>query len=202
MLFTVKFRGYSREEVDDFLDQLVRDYGGLIEEKQALEADCQSLREELSKLEALKEKLTDSIQVVQKIKTDTQRLADEKEQEILFSAKKEANQLLLTAKKEADNLLYSAEIENRVLKSNIIQMSSRATNLHAQLKELLTEQLTLLENEQWEKIPQDLTEGLIDISEKSDKQLIKLSETKVSPISKLNYEKTLDEANALLKKLD
>jgi cell division septum initiation protein DivIVA len=136
------------------------------------------------------------------MKAEIQQLAEEKERDLLFEAKNEANELLLTAKAEADKILHSAKIENGTLKSNMLQMSIRATKLHTQLKELLTEQLALLENEQWEKVPQELTAGLADVSEKYDKRLIKLSEASVSSSTHLNFDTTLDEASALLKKLN
>ncbi|HLT55141.1 MAG TPA: DivIVA domain-containing protein, partial [Bacillota bacterium] len=63
--FTKSFRGYDEDEVNEFLDQVVKDYEIVIREKRALEEKVNQLNERLNHFTNIEETLNKSILVAQ-----------------------------------------------------------------------------------------------------------------------------------------
>lgn len=86
--FSKGFRGYDEDEVNEFLDQLIKDYEMLIREKKNLEDKVASLNERLSHFSSIEETLNKSIVVAQ-----------EAAEEVKGNAQKEAKLIIREAEK-------------------------------------------------------------------------------------------------------
>ncbi|GAI33347.1 unnamed protein product, partial [marine sediment metagenome] len=53
--FSRSFRGYNEEEVDDFLDKIVKDYEGLINENIKLNEEIEKMKERLKEFSEIEE---------------------------------------------------------------------------------------------------------------------------------------------------
>lgn len=95
--FKRAMRGYSMEEVDQFLDQLVQDYENLFLENQML-------KEKLDVSEAAKSRYQD----MEKLIKDTIILAQKNAEELKRNARQEADVLLEEARVRADRILAEA----------------------------------------------------------------------------------------------
>lgn len=63
--FKTKFRGYSEEEVNEFLDIVVDDYEALVRKNRDNEARIKDLEEKLSYFDEMKESLSQSVILAQ-----------------------------------------------------------------------------------------------------------------------------------------
>lgn len=95
--FKRAFRGYSMEEVDQFLDQLVHDY-------EAVYLENQMLKEKLDVSEATKTRYQD----MEKIIKDTIIIAQKNAEELKGNAKHEADIVLEEARLRAGKILTEA----------------------------------------------------------------------------------------------
>ena len=59
--FKLKFRGYSEEEVNEFLDIVVRDYEALTRQNREQDAKIKMLEEKLAYFDEMKESLSQSV---------------------------------------------------------------------------------------------------------------------------------------------
>jgi len=64
--FTKSFRGYNEEEVDDFLDKIVKDYEELINENFKLNEEIEKIQEKLKEFSEIEETLRSSLLNAQK----------------------------------------------------------------------------------------------------------------------------------------
>ena len=63
--FSTKFRGFNPEEVDEFLDIVVRDYETLVRSNHEKEQHIKNLEERLSYFDEIKESLSQSVLIAQ-----------------------------------------------------------------------------------------------------------------------------------------
>lgn len=92
--FTRGFRGYDEDEVNDFLDHVIKDYEKVIREKKALEDKLYEMEEKLSHFTNIEETLNRSILVAQ-----------ESADEVKSNANKEAKLIIKEAEKNADRII-------------------------------------------------------------------------------------------------
>lgn len=78
--FDVKLRGYDKDEVNDFLDQVIKDYEAVLKENDHLTESLKQSQEKLKYFNDLKDSLNQSIIVAQeaadKVKANSQREAE------------------------------------------------------------------------------------------------------------------------------
>ena len=78
--FHVKLRGYDQDEVNDFLDQVIKDYEQALKENERLTDSLKQNQEKLKYFNDLKDSLNQSIIVAQeaadKVKANSQREAE------------------------------------------------------------------------------------------------------------------------------
>ncbi len=102
--FKKSFRGYSENEVDDFLDKVVVDFERLINENERLKNQLYSTETELEKYRGLEKTMNDTLIVAQ-------RTADE----VISAAKKNADLLKEQAARECQQVKDEAQLEGKKL---------------------------------------------------------------------------------------
>ena len=102
--FKKSFRGYSENEVDDFLDKVVVDFERLINENERLKNQLYSTETELEKYRGLEKTMNDTLIVAQ-------RTADE----VISAAKKNADRLKEQAARECQQIKDEAQLEGKKL---------------------------------------------------------------------------------------
>lgn len=86
--FTKGFRGYDEDEVNEFLDQVIKDYEMVIREKKELELKVKELTEKLNHFTNIEETLNKSILVAQEAAEDVKRNAQKEAKLIIKEAEK------------------------------------------------------------------------------------------------------------------
>jgi cell division initiation protein len=107
--FSVKMRGYNQDEVDDFLDMIVRDYEEAVQRNRELEKSLKHAEEKLEYFNELKDALNQSIIVAQDTADKVKTSASKESEVIVTSAQNRADEMVATAEKHAHALMTSAE---------------------------------------------------------------------------------------------
>ncbi|WP_188205739.1 DivIVA domain-containing protein [Alkalibacillus aidingensis] len=139
--FTRGFRGYDEDEVNEFLDQVIKDFEKVIREKKALEEKVNESQEKLGHFSNIEETLNRSILVAQ-----------ETADEVKNNANKEAKLIIKEAEKNADRIVNDALAKSRQVSMEIEELKKQAKVFRTRLKMLVEAQLDIIENEDWEDL--------------------------------------------------
>ncbi|SER63303.1 DivIVA domain-containing protein [Salipaludibacillus aurantiacus] len=145
--FTRGFRGYDEDEVNEFLDQVIKDYELAIREKNELYDRVQELEERLDHFSSIETTLNKSILVAQETAEDVKRSAD-----------KEAKLIIKESEKNADRIINEALSKSRKISLEIEELKKQASVYRTRFKMLLEAQLEMLNNDDWDMISQPVIE--------------------------------------------
>jgi len=161
--FPVKMRGYEKDEVDDFLDLIVRDYEDAVQKNRELEKALRHAEEKLEYFNELKDALNQSIIVAQdtadKVKTSASKesevivtSAQNKADELVATAEKRAYALTTTAEEKAKEILEAATENARQLATETNDLKKKTRVFHNNLSVMLQAQLEQVKSPEWEEI--------------------------------------------------
>ena len=139
--FTRGFRGYDEDEVNDFLDHVIKDYEKVIREKKALEDKLYEMEEKLSHFTNIEETLNRSILVAQ-----------ESADEVKSNANKEAKLIIKEAEKNADRIINDALAKSRSTAMEVEELKKQAKVFRTRLKMLVEAQLDIIDTNDWEEL--------------------------------------------------
>lgn len=151
--FTRSFRGYNEEEVDDFLDKIVKDYEELINENLRLNEEIEKMQEKLKEFSEIEETLRSA----------------------LLNAQKSAEEMKGRVESEAKIIIEKAEMEAKSLKQKVFQREDLVKNeidnlrrykfiFKEKFKSMLNLYLKMVESEDFEekgnyKIEEEVSKG-------------------------------------------
>ena len=161
--FPVKMRGYEKDEVDDFLDLIVRDYEDVVQKNRELQKALKHAEEKLEYFNELKDALNQSIIVAQdtadKVKTSASKesevivtSAQNKADEMVAKAEKRAHQLMTTAEEKAKEILTEATNNARQLAVETNDLKKKTRVFHSNMLLMLQSQLEMVKTPEWEEI--------------------------------------------------
>ena len=138
--FTRSFRGYNEEEVDDFLDKIVKDYEELINENVRLNEEIERMQEKLKEFSEIEETLRSA----------------------LLNAQKSAEDMKGRVESEAKIIIEKAEMDAKTLKQQVLQREDLVKNeidnlrrykftFKEKFKSMLNLYLKMIENEDFEE---------------------------------------------------
>ncbi|HER24001.1 MAG TPA: DivIVA domain-containing protein [Candidatus Atribacteria bacterium] len=104
--FSRSFRGYNEEEVDDFLDKIVKDYEELINENVRLNEEIEKMQEKLKEFGEIEENLRSA----------------------LLNAQKSAEEMKSRVEDEAKAIIEKAKMEAKALKQQVFQREDLLKN--------------------------------------------------------------------------
>lgn len=139
--FSNKFRGYDEDEVNEFLDQVVKDYEIVIREKNGLEEQVKQLEEKLGHFTNIEETLNKSILVAQ-----------ETAEEVRGNATKESKLIIKEAEKNADRIINEALSKSRRISMDVEELKKQAKVFRTRLKMLVEAQLEMIATDDWEEL--------------------------------------------------
>lgn len=160
--FTRGFRGYSEDEVNEFLDQIIKDYEIILREKKELEDRIKTMSEQMTHYNNLEETLQKSIVVAQ-----------EAAEEVRRNSQKEAKLIVKEAEKNADRIINEALGKARKVTIEIDELKKQSKVFRNRFKMLVEAQLDLLNTDDWDK----LLEYDIPMTDISDQMREKLQTT-------------------------
>ncbi|NTR53768.1 DivIVA domain-containing protein [Enterococcus faecium] len=193
--FPTKMRGYNQDEVDDFLDLVVRDYEELTQRNRELEKAVKHSEEKLEYFNELKDALNQSIIVAQdtadKVKTSASKesevivtSAQNKADELVANAEKRAHQLTTDAEEKARKILTDTTEKARQLATETEDLKKKTRVFHQRISLMLESQLEQVKSPEWDEILQPFSSYVTDshevIKEVLAKQLDNENDTDVN----------------------
>ncbi|MBB3109073.1 cell division initiation protein [Paenibacillus phyllosphaerae] len=139
--FGRRLRGYDEDEVNEFLDQVIKDYEALIRENKELQNQALSLQEKLNHFSNIEETLSKTIIVAQ-----------EAADEVKNNAKKEAQLIVKEAEKNADRIINESLSKSRKVSLEVEELKKQASIYRARFRTLVEAQLDLLSQEGWDTL--------------------------------------------------
>ncbi|EAG2305479.1 DivIVA domain-containing protein [Listeria monocytogenes] len=136
--FTRGFRGYDEDEVNDFLDQIIKDYEQVIKEKKRIEDTLNNSEERLGHFTNIEETLNKSLIVAQTAA-----------EEVKASAEKEAKLIIREAEKNADRILSDSLSKARKIAIEIEDLKRQSKVFRERLRMLVEAQMDLIKSEDW-----------------------------------------------------
>lgn len=141
--FSRGFRGYDEDEVNEFLDQVIKDYELIIREKKELEEKVKDLTERLTHFSNIEETLNKSIIVAQ-----------EAAEEVKRNAQTESKLIIKEAEKNADRIINEALTKSRKIAIEIDELKKQSKVFRNRFRMLIKAQLEMIESDDWEHLMQ------------------------------------------------
>lgn len=139
--FTKGFRGYDEDEVNEFLDQVIKDYEMILREKRELEEKLNELNGRLGHFNNIEETLNKSIIVAQ-----------EAAEEVKRNSQKEAKLIIKEAEKNADRIINESLSKARKIALEIEDLKKQSKVFRTRFKMLIEAQLDMLNNDDWDHL--------------------------------------------------
>lgn len=136
--FTRGFRGYHEDEVNEFLDQVMKDYEITIRKNKELDKEMNELQKQMEHYADIEETLNKSIVIAQ-----------ETSEELKANARKEAKLITKEAEKNADRIVNDALSESRKVAFETEEMKRQSKVFRTRLKMLIEAQLDMVNNDDW-----------------------------------------------------
>lgn len=149
--FTRGFRGYDEDEVNEFLDQIIKDYEAVLREKKDLFDRVTDLDEKLEHFKNIEETLNKSILIAQ-----------ESAEEVRRNAQKEAQLIVKEAEKNADRIINDALAKSRKVMMEMEELKKQASVYKMRFKMLIEAQLEMLKTEDWDVVASDHEEDVYE----------------------------------------
>jgi len=131
--FRKGFRGYREEEVDEFLDQVVRDYEEMLREIERLKDELAKAEEKIGHFRRIEETLNNTLVVAQATAEEVKANAHKEADLIIKEAEAEAERRLAAARAEAERIVREYEATRK--EAAAFRMKLRSLLL-AQLEEI------------------------------------------------------------------
>lgn len=139
--FTSKFRGYDEDEVNEFLEQIMKDFENLLEENKTLKGSLKQSSEQVSHFNSIEQTLQKSILVAQEAAEDVRR-----------NSMKESKLIVKEAEKNADRIVNEALTRARRISVEIEDLKKQSKVFRTRFKMLIEAQLDLIESDDWDNL--------------------------------------------------
>ncbi|UOQ93098.1 DivIVA domain-containing protein [Halobacillus shinanisalinarum] len=152
--FARGFRGYDEDDVNEFLDQVIKDYEIVIRKKKDLEREVEQMNERLGHFNTIETTLNKSILVAQ-----------ETAEEVKNSATKESKLIVKEAEKNADRIINEALEKSRRISIEVEEMKKQAKVFKMRLRMLVEAQVDMIDNDDWDHLFETEFDEEIDLKE-------------------------------------
>ena len=150
--FSTRFRGFDPEEVDEFLDIVVRDYEDMVRSNHDKDLHIKNLEERLSYFDEMKDSLSQSVLIAQDTAERVKQTAHDRSNNIIHQAEQDAHRLLEEAKYKANEILRQAADNAKKVAVETEELKNKSRVFHQRLKSTIESQLAIVESSDWEDI--------------------------------------------------
>ena len=153
--FSKGLRGYSEEEVNDFLRQIVADYEQIYREHREMEEQMDQMKTKLANYEKISETMTNTLQ-----------LAKDTAENVKKNAKRNADILIANAQAEGKRQVQDAEESRRRMVENVIRTEGNMKTYIGKIRRDLT--LALAAVDTLDKVEAPSLEAFLPVEEKKE----------------------------------
>ncbi|AMQ07304.1 MULTISPECIES: DivIVA domain-containing protein [Sporosarcina] len=137
--FANKFRGYDEDEVNEFLEQIMKDFENILEENKTLKSNLKQSEEQVSHFNSIEQTLQKSILIAQEAAEDVRR-----------NSMKESKLIVKEAEKNADRIVNEALSRARRISVEIEDLKKQSKVFRTRFKMLIEAQLDLIQSDDWD----------------------------------------------------
>ncbi|WP_159548945.1 DivIVA domain-containing protein [Streptococcus halichoeri] len=152
--FKTKLRGYSEEEVNEFLDIVVDDYESLVKQNRQYASRIKQLEEKLAYFDEMKESLSQSVILAQETAEKVKANANSEATNLVSKANYDAQYLLDESKAKANQMLRDATDEAKRVAIETEELKRQTRVFHQRLISSIEAQLTLANAPEWNELLQ------------------------------------------------
>ena len=136
--------GYNVEEVDDFLDQLVEDYGKNYKDLATMTSKVEELTNSLNHYKNIETTLQNTLVMAQTTAEEVKNVAKQQSEQIINEAKKQADDMLKISKEDSRKTLNNLEEQIRIKEKELDDMKKQFDIYKAKMESLILSQLELI----------------------------------------------------------
>lgn len=174
--------GYNEDEVNEFLEQVMKDYDIILREKKDVQTEVEELRGQIEHYSNIEGTLNKSIIVAQ-----------EAAEELKANAIKESELIVQEAEKNADRIINESLEEARQIRIEMETIKKQAAVFRTRLKMLIEAQLDLVNKDEWNQF--------LEVDEQSNQKTNTNQHQTIGPIkvererpeTNISFEKVEDE---------
>ncbi|CAM2801505.1 MULTISPECIES: DivIVA domain-containing protein [Dellaglioa] len=150
--FNVKLRGYDQDQVNDFLDKIIKDYELTLKENENLTDEVKTSNEKLEYFNDLKDSLNQSIIVAQEA-ADRVKVNAKRESEIINKeSQKQGHDIIDEANEKAKHIIDMASEKAKKLAVETDDLKKQARIFRQRLKVMMESQLEVVKSSDWDEI--------------------------------------------------
>ncbi|MBE1553541.1 DivIVA domain-containing protein [Sporosarcina limicola] len=139
--FSRGFRGYDEDEVNEFLEQILKDYDNVLEENKELKNSLKQSKEQLLHFNSIEQTLQKSIIIAQEASEDVRR-----------NSMKEAKLIVKEAEKNADRIVNEALSRTRQISLESEDLKKQSKIFRNRFRMLIEAQLDLIQSDDWDTL--------------------------------------------------
>jgi len=190
--FNTRMRGYDQDQVNDFLDQIIKDYTATLNENEQLKKELADSQEKVKYFTDLKDALNQSIIVAQeaadRVKGNAQKEADIIQQQ----AETNAQDMLTDATEKSNRILSDASEKAKAITIQTEDLKRQTRIFRQRLQVMMESQLEVVKSPEWKQLlaSSDDEVEIIDTtaSEALDNQPIDPIDSEPEPIQVVDSE--------------
>jgi len=142
--FKKSLRGYDANEVDEFLDEVIKDFETLYKENLELKEQLQAQKDNLNRYKEMEDTLQSTMVLAQKMAEEAKRNAEKEAELIIWEARKKAEQIVAGAEDQITESRKRLETLRAYEKQQMIKLR---TFLQTQLDTLNNELVPVMEEQ-------------------------------------------------------
>lgn len=132
--FDTVFRGYSKEQVEKYFDNVIKEYEHLLEKKKLADQEIEELKSKLNHYENIEDTLNHAIMT-----------AETAGDQIKSAARCEAESLINEAKRNANRIINDALLKAEKAQDTATQLKRNVNVFKRRLKAIIENQLEVIE---------------------------------------------------------
>ncbi|WP_334332658.1 DivIVA domain-containing protein [Companilactobacillus sp. HBUAS59544] len=150
--FDSKFRGYDRDQVNEFLKQAAQDYNLALQKNAELEKELKDTTDQLKYFTDMKDALNQSILVAQEAAEKVKTESEQEAQIIVEESQKKARDLLNQSTQKSNQILQDASERARQVTIETDNLKKSVNSFRKGLQGMLQQQLDMVDNPEWSKL--------------------------------------------------
>ena len=165
-----KFGGYQVEEVNEYLEQIIKSYQEVLNDNYALKDKVNSLNESVQYYRTMESTIQNVLVLADKTAQDTKAAAYEKAEQIKNEAEERAEKITALAEERVSKIIDQGRQDAYELSQKVEETKRQYLAYKAQFKQLIQAQMDFLEqgDHRMNGMQEDLTEAFSEMEEQVD----------------------------------
>ncbi|WP_181189642.1 DivIVA domain-containing protein [Bombilactobacillus bombi] len=159
--FGSQLRGYDKDEVDNFLNQVIADYNVLIKKNQQLAHDLKEAQTQISYFNELQNTVNEAIIVAQNAADQVKNQADVQANSLMTQTRLNTERMVNEAIKKARQIVQEAEKEAQTIIEQSSQINQSVRRDYKNLQNVIESQQKLINSNSWQELINDGEEKIM-----------------------------------------